>query len=799
MKMRKLLSWASAGALAGAMFVAGSPPGSAQDVGSATVVPIQVTGDPANRLNLVILGDGYTAEEMGDFRAAVEHHLNVQWSIEPYRSYRNYFNVYAIEIISGESGVGCDPDLDSPRPDTPLNMAFWGGCNPNSVQRLLSMDSQAANQYASMVPGVTSANRQILALANSDTYGGAGGTFATASADNALAALISPHELGHSLGGLQDEYSYFARNQNRGDDPSSGEPSSIHHTRMTSEQMIATETKWWRWLGEESESGGLIRAAGPDGYEGGQYWSGNVWRPSQNSIMKSLGYYYDQVSRERMTQRISERTPLVDAFRLTDAPVGTNEVVWVDTLHPVYHELDVVWRINGAVVPGTGNSGSLALEALDVTEGDTVSATIQDPTEFVRDPVIRNSRALTRTLSWTVGDEPVPPTSPPVEFTSSTQTARAVGHDDVVYVQTPHPSDRELDVTWELDGEVVDNPGHSRVLDLARLALPVGTHQLMATLSDPAGAGTDTLTWTVDNTGPATSRELSEPLVGLPGDTEHNVYFDEFTLGLEPSDDQPGVPVAELRVDDDGWHHYYGWPTDPQLPFRFTHSGTNVDDLIYGSLGSGGLSKAPFEQLYGPADPNGAFVPGYGTHTVRHRAIDAASNHGEPKAFVSTVLPGASPACTTTVTGAHNGTLRVSSGVTCLDGAWVNGGVTVAPGGSLVASDSVINGRLSSVGADTVQLFGTTVNSQTQITRTTTDVTAAGNTFNGSLTLRNNTQVPHNAGAERFSQFGFEYGPILAGNLVNGSLTCQVNSAPVRDFGASNTTRGQRLGECADL
>ncbi|MEK8106947.1 M64 family metallopeptidase [Micromonospora sp. M12] len=178
---------------------------------SATVVPIQVTGDPATRFNLVLLGDGYTEADLPTFRAHVDRHLNTLWTIEPFKSYRSYFNVYAVEIVSAESGVDCDPGSSAPRRDTALGMGFWGGCNPASVQRLLTVDGTAANAYADLAVGTNPGNRQLIALANSGTYGGAGGSNATASGGNALSALISPHELGHSLGGLQDEYDYYGR------------------------------------------------------------------------------------------------------------------------------------------------------------------------------------------------------------------------------------------------------------------------------------------------------------------------------------------------------------------------------------------------------------------------------------------------------------------------------------------------------------------------------------------------------------------------------------------------------------
>ena len=144
-----------------------------------------------------------------------------------------------------------------------------------------------------------------------------------------MSALISPHEIGHSLGGLQDEYDYYQRGV-PGGAYTGGEPTSVHHTLLTEQQML-DQKKWWRWLGEPSEAGGLIGR-----YEGGMYTSKGVWRPSQHSIMKTLGYYYDQVSREMMTQRISAKDsrPGQPPAR---SPVGADRVLWVEPLHPNSH------------------------------------------------------------------------------------------------------------------------------------------------------------------------------------------------------------------------------------------------------------------------------------------------------------------------------------------------------------------------------------------------------------------------------------------------------------------------------
>ena len=106
----------------------------------------------------------------------------------------------------------------------------------------------------------------------------------------------------------------------------------------------------------------------------------------------------------------------------------------------------------------------------------------------------------------------------------------------------------------------------------------------------------------------------------------------------------------------------------PQSPFQFRHSGTNVKALTYGNLGTGGLSRATFEQTLPDDHPSGGFIPGFGTHFVEHRAIDPAGNYSAPESYKATVLPGGSPACTTTLTGTQ-ASVNVASGVTCLDDA----------------------------------------------------------------------------------------------------------------------------------
>jgi hypothetical protein len=589
---------------------------------SATVVPVQTTGPADKRFNLVLLGDGYTAGQLPEFRADVEEHLNVLWSIEPFASYRSYVNVWAVEVPSPESGVDCDPGLDAPRRDTPLGMGFWGGCDPGSVQRLLTVDSGAANALADLVPGSTSGNRQIVALANSDTYGGAGGTYATASGGNALSSLITPHEIGHSLGGLQDEYDYYGRGV-PGGTYEGGEPSSAHHTVLTERQMRDQRAKWWRWLGEESEAGGVIGR-----HEGGLYGTKGVWRPSRHSIMKTLGYAFDQVGREVMVRAISSKVNLVQGHTPHTAPIGADRTVWVETLHPTGGALDVTWRLDGRPVRSAAGARTIDLRRLDVAPGrHTLTATVTDPTPFVRDPAVRGSAALTRTVTWTVDTavttRPVPVAA---DFTGHTPTAAPVGARSVVYADTTHPDDRTLAVQWRLDGRPVDGVGDDRDLDLSALRLRPGRpHTLTARI-----AGTDReLRWTVDATPATAAYELSPPLrtVHRPGRPVEYVYDGPFTMRLTARDDRPGHVVSQFRVNGDGWYTYYGWPTDAGAPFRFTPGGTEIDGLVYGKLGTPRV--VPWDDA----------TPEYGTHTVEYRTVDSAGNTGPARKFLVTLVP----------------------------------------------------------------------------------------------------------------------------------------------------------------
>jgi len=544
---------------------------------------------------------------------------------------------------------------------------------------------------------------------------------------------------------------------------------------LTEDEMKSQQKKWWRWLGEPSESGGLIGR-----FEGGSGNTKGIWRPSKHSMMISLGYSFDQVSREQMVRQISARVGLIAASTPTDKTVERGEVLWIDPAHPVYHPLNVVWTVGRQIIPNPGNLPYLDTAIRDIPPGEQrVTVTVTDPTEFVRDPTLRES-VLTATKTWAIGaNVPVRASTGPVSatITGSTQTSRPIGGQDVAYIDTPRTNVQAPPrVTWRLDNNIVVDAANTLSFPLAPRTLSPGTHTLSVTLGSPRiDARPDpsqVRRWTIDNTMPTVAYALSTPVAQLQsasGVEPHVFMRDQFTMKLDPKDDQPGYLVAEFRVNGDGWHHYYGWPdAPPGTPYKFTARGTNIKELIYGSLSSEGLSPQPWE----PREP------GWGTHRVEYRGLDAAGNIGPAKAFRATVTP--SPQCTDTKTGTHAGNLHVATGVTCLDGVNVAGNVTVAAGATLVATNAKITGTLTSNGAAAVELVATSIDGAMNVTGTTGRVTIFGSTVGQDATIAD-TKSP--------------LAPLVIGNTIKGALNCSGNASAPTNGGSKNTARTV-TGQC---
>lgn len=164
----------------------------------AAVLEIEKHGDPADKVDLLLLGDGYTAAERGKFEADARRLIAALFEHSPFKERREDFNVWGVVPAARESGVR--------RPstgrfvDSPLGATYdvFG-----SERYLLTFDDRAFRAAASLAP-----YDFVEILVNSETYGGGGiyqlyGTVATGSA---FAEYVFVHEFGHHFAALADEY-----------------------------------------------------------------------------------------------------------------------------------------------------------------------------------------------------------------------------------------------------------------------------------------------------------------------------------------------------------------------------------------------------------------------------------------------------------------------------------------------------------------------------------------------------------------------------------------------------------------
>jgi hypothetical protein len=162
------------------------------------VVAIEKNGDPAQKVDLLMLGDGYTAAEHDKFVAKARELTEQLFSTSPFKERRDDFNVWAIAPATAVSGVS-RPSTHTYR-DTALGATYDAF---RSERYVLTTDNKSMRRIASSAP-----YDFIEILTNTDTYGGGGiyGLYATAAANSDWNSYLVIHEFGHHFAGLADEY-----------------------------------------------------------------------------------------------------------------------------------------------------------------------------------------------------------------------------------------------------------------------------------------------------------------------------------------------------------------------------------------------------------------------------------------------------------------------------------------------------------------------------------------------------------------------------------------------------------------
>jgi hypothetical protein len=162
------------------------------------VIELLKSGDPAKKLDLLLVGDGYTEAQRGKFEADARRLVGALVEQEPFRSRKDDLNVWGLCPASEEKGVS--------RPLTGQHRRSRVGATYDafgSERYVLTFENRSLRDVASFAP-----YDALAIVVNGETYGGGGifNLFATVAADSKWASYIFVHELGHSLAALADEY-----------------------------------------------------------------------------------------------------------------------------------------------------------------------------------------------------------------------------------------------------------------------------------------------------------------------------------------------------------------------------------------------------------------------------------------------------------------------------------------------------------------------------------------------------------------------------------------------------------------
>jgi IgA Peptidase M64 len=357
---------------------------------------ILTNGPSSNRLNIVVLSEGYTSNQLAQFAVDATNAVNALLSHLPYQEYRSYFNAFAIKVASNESG--------SDHPSWPLyhDTYFNSTFDPVS-DRLITIPPNFADANDSHGQGKVDALLQTnlpnchlpILLVNDINDGGSDGFNKTAIASTGYQlSEILTHETGHVLANLGDEYTNAAPGF-----PDTEEPNT---TQQTNRLLI----KWNAWISPSTP----VPTTPPDSYadviglfQGAHYHDTGWYRPKLDCLMRDLYRPFCDVCSEALVLAIYQSVRPVDGFSpaSTNFSVTTTQAVTFNLtlLQPSTHNLSVQWYTNSSTVIGATNPALTLLPQSLGNGPNLISAVVKDNTPLVRnDP----TNLLSQTISWSL-------------------------------------------------------------------------------------------------------------------------------------------------------------------------------------------------------------------------------------------------------------------------------------------------------------------------------------------------------------------------------------------------------------
>jgi hypothetical protein len=156
------------------------------------------SGAPADKVDLLILGDGYTEQERPKFEKDARRLVDILFTYSPFKERRQDFNVWGLMPAARQSGIS-RPSTGQHR-DSPVGATYDAF---GSERYVLTFENRRFRDIASFAP-----YEFVEILVNGNTYGGGGifGLYSTVAADSLWSPYVFVHEFGHHFAGLADEY-----------------------------------------------------------------------------------------------------------------------------------------------------------------------------------------------------------------------------------------------------------------------------------------------------------------------------------------------------------------------------------------------------------------------------------------------------------------------------------------------------------------------------------------------------------------------------------------------------------------
>jgi hypothetical protein len=386
------------------------------------VAQAPLDGNPANRVDMLVMGDGYTGAQQGLFNSDAMILHDAFFNLTPYREYQSFVNWTTGFVASNQSGAdhppyqaGCttsaccaDPEAQSdPFAGQFVDTAFSATFCPFQIHRLVTVSNGAVLAAAAAYPDWD----MIVIVVNDSVYGGSGGNISVTST-HPQASQIVLHEYGHSFSNLADEYSSPYPGFPACSDLSGNAPCEANVTNQTS----AGQVKWNSWF---TPGNPIPTPAGTSGvglFQGARYLSSGMYRPVDTQcLMQFLGMPFCPVCRQEYVRTLYRGGWGVPAGGIdliepgsespgTSQPVsyaiGTSQPFSATLLQPSIGSLEVQWLLDGNPIGGA-NAPSYMFSQIGATPATrTLTLRVRDLTSYVS-PQMAGS-LLEHARSWTI-------------------------------------------------------------------------------------------------------------------------------------------------------------------------------------------------------------------------------------------------------------------------------------------------------------------------------------------------------------------------------------------------------------